>query len=29
LQIANLAGYVIGPSGINWMVSSFLKREGI
>ncbi|KAL9860350.1 putative membrane bound O-acyl transferase, MBOAT [Arabidopsis thaliana] len=29
LMIANLAGYVIGPSGINWMVSSFLKREGV
>ncbi|CAA7055034.1 unnamed protein product [Microthlaspi erraticum] len=29
LMIANLAGYVIGPSGINWLVSSFLTREGI
>ncbi|XP_010415032.1 PREDICTED: putative membrane-bound O-acyltransferase C24H6.01c [Camelina sativa] len=29
LMIANLAGYVIGPSGINWLVSSFLKREGV
>ncbi|XP_047325754.1 membrane-bound O-acyltransferase gup1 [Impatiens glandulifera] len=29
LMVANLVGYVIGPSGINWLVSRFLQREGI
>ncbi|CAN1796342.1 Membrane-bound O-acyltransferase gup1 [Linum perenne] len=29
LMVANLVGYVIGPSGINWLVSKFLTREGL
>lgn len=29
LQVANLVGYVIGPSGINWLVSQFLQKEGM
>ncbi|XP_051146825.1 membrane-bound O-acyltransferase gup1 [Andrographis paniculata] len=29
LMVANLVGFVIGPSGINWLVSVFLKREGL
>ncbi|KAM4118700.1 hypothetical protein ACJW30_03G001300 [Castanea mollissima] len=29
LMIANLVGYVIGPSGINWLVSQFLQKEGL
>lgn len=29
LMVANLAGYVIGPSGINWMISRFLSKEGL
>lgn len=29
LMVANLVGYVIGPSGINWFLSSFLRREGL
>ncbi|XP_044480806.1 membrane-bound O-acyltransferase gup1-like [Mangifera indica] len=29
LMIANLVGYVIGPSGLNWLMSQFLTREGL
>ncbi|CAN0877026.1 Membrane-bound O-acyltransferase GUP1 [Linum grandiflorum] len=29
LMVANLVGYVIGPSGINWLMSKFLTREGL
>ncbi|KDP23321.1 hypothetical protein JCGZ_23154 [Jatropha curcas] len=29
LMVANLVGYVIGPSGINWFTSQFLTREGL
>ncbi|KAK9928886.1 hypothetical protein M0R45_026003 [Rubus argutus] len=29
LMVANLVGFVIGPSGINWLVSQFLRREGL
>ncbi|XP_050223423.1 membrane-bound O-acyltransferase gup1 isoform X2 [Mercurialis annua] len=29
LMVANLVGYVIGPSGINWLVSQFLTRKGL
>ncbi|KAJ0231559.1 MBOAT protein [Hirschfeldia incana] len=29
LMMANLAGYVIGPSGLSRFVSSFLSREGL
>lgn len=29
LQMANLAGYVIGPSGLSLFVSSFLSKEGM
>lgn len=29
LMIANLVGYVIGPSGINWLVSRLLQKDGI
>nr|XP_023885583.1 putative membrane-bound O-acyltransferase C24H6.01c isoform X1 [Quercus suber]XP_023885584.1 putative membrane-bound O-acyltransferase C24H6.01c isoform X2 [Quercus suber] len=29
LMVANLVGYVIGPSGINWLVSQFLQKEGL
>lgn len=29
LMIANLVGYVIGPSGVNWLMSQFLTREGL
>ncbi|KAL0736973.1 hypothetical protein Bca4012_013183 [Brassica carinata] len=29
LMMANLGGYVIGPSGLNWFISSFLRREGV
>ena len=29
LQMANLVGYVIGPSGLSMFVSSFLRREGM
>ncbi|KAL3843599.1 hypothetical protein ACJIZ3_001002 [Penstemon smallii] len=28
LMVANLIGFVIGPSGINWLVSGFLHQEG-
>ncbi|KAL2515774.1 BHLH domain-containing protein [Forsythia ovata] len=27
LQVENLVGFVIGPSGINWLVSEFLRKE--
>ncbi|CAK7340405.1 unnamed protein product [Dovyalis caffra] len=29
LMVANLVGYVIGPSGINWLLSQFLTRQGL
>uniref|UniRef100_A0A2N9IC18 Uncharacterized protein n=1 Tax=Fagus sylvatica TaxID=28930 RepID=A0A2N9IC18_FAGSY len=29
LMVANLVGYVIGPSGIHWLVSQFLQKEGL
>ncbi|XP_057962516.1 membrane-bound O-acyltransferase gup1 isoform X2 [Malania oleifera] len=29
LMVANLIGYVIGPSGINWLISRFLHKEGL
>ncbi|XP_034689607.1 putative membrane-bound O-acyltransferase C24H6.01c isoform X3 [Vitis riparia] len=29
LMVANLVGYVIGPSGINWFISRFLQKEGL
>ncbi|RVW14788.1 Glycerol uptake protein 1 [Vitis vinifera] len=28
-KVANLVGYVIGPSGINWFISQFLQKEGL
>nr|GLL19791.1 putative membrane-bound O-acyltransferase C24H6.01c isoform X2 [Ipomoea trifida] len=28
LMVANLVGFVIGPSGINWLTSAFLQKEG-
>ncbi|XP_009610130.1 membrane-bound O-acyltransferase gup1 isoform X2 [Nicotiana tomentosiformis] len=29
LMVANLVGFVIGPSGINWFLSRFLQKEGL
>ncbi|KAJ9180402.1 hypothetical protein P3X46_008651 [Hevea brasiliensis] len=29
LMVANLVGYVIGPSGINWLISQFLTKKGL
>lgn len=29
LMIANLVGFVIGPSGMNWLVSRFSDKEGL
>lgn len=29
LMVANLVGYVMGPSGINWLISQFLSKEGL
>lgn len=29
LMVANLVGYVIGSSGINWLFSQFLSRQGL
>lgn len=29
LMVANLVGYVIGPSGINWLVSRLLRKDGL
>ncbi|KAB1199160.1 putative membrane-bound O-acyltransferase C24H6.01c [Morella rubra] len=29
LMVANLVGYVIGPSGMNWLISQFLQEEGL
>ncbi|BBG96234.1 Membrane bound O-acyl transferase family protein [Prunus dulcis] len=29
LMVANLVGFVIGPSGISWLISQFLNREGL
>lgn len=28
-MVANLVGYVMGPSGINWLISQFLSKEGL
>ncbi|CAK9154994.1 unnamed protein product [Ilex paraguariensis] len=28
LMVANLVGFVIGPSGIHWLISGFLQEEG-
>ncbi|XP_057807474.1 membrane-bound O-acyltransferase gup1-like isoform X3 [Salvia miltiorrhiza] len=28
LMVANLVGFVIGPSGVNWLVSGFLQEGG-
>ncbi|KAK3030387.1 hypothetical protein RJ639_038915, partial [Escallonia herrerae] len=29
LMVANLVGFVIGPSGINWLMAGFLQKEGL
>ncbi|KAK1324737.1 hypothetical protein QJS10_CPA01g02023 [Acorus calamus] len=29
LMVANLVGYVIGPSGINWLISRLLHKDGL
>ncbi|CAI0434431.1 unnamed protein product [Linum tenue] len=29
LMVANFAGYVVGPSGVNWIISRFSSREGL
>ncbi|MBA0631319.1 hypothetical protein Godav_000202, partial [Gossypium davidsonii] len=29
LMVANLVGYVIGPSGFSWLISQFLSKEGL
>ncbi|BAT93391.1 hypothetical protein VIGAN_07234300 [Vigna angularis var. angularis] len=29
LMVANLVGFVVGPGGINWLLSSFLQKEGL
>ncbi|XP_028768255.1 putative membrane-bound O-acyltransferase C24H6.01c isoform X1 [Neltuma alba] len=29
LMVANLVGFVIGPGGINWLLSSFIRKEGL
>lgn len=29
LMVANLVGYVIGPSGINWLISRLLQKDGL
>ncbi|XP_015953609.1 membrane-bound O-acyltransferase gup1 [Arachis duranensis] len=29
LMVANLVGFVIGPKGINWLLDSFLSKEGL
>ncbi|KAK7390873.1 hypothetical protein VNO78_19031 [Psophocarpus tetragonolobus] len=29
LMVANLVGFVVGPRGINWLLSSFLNKEGL
>lgn len=29
LMVANLAGFVIGPSGINWLISRLLQKDGL
>ncbi|KAK9087548.1 hypothetical protein Syun_029942 [Stephania yunnanensis] len=28
-KVANLVGYVIGPSGINWFITRFLQKDGL
>lgn len=29
LMVANLVGYVIGPSGANWLISRFIQKDGL
>lgn len=29
VQVANLVGYVVGLSSINWLISHFLQKEGM
>ncbi|KAL9317143.1 hypothetical protein ACSQ67_013660 [Phaseolus vulgaris] len=29
LMVANLVGFVVGPGGINWLLSSFLHKDGL
>lgn len=29
LMVANLVGYVMGPSGLNWLVSRLLQKDGL
>ncbi|KAH1035650.1 hypothetical protein GLYMA_20G116900v4 [Glycine max] len=29
LMVANLVGFVVGPTGINWLLSSFLNNNGL
>ncbi|KAK7343407.1 hypothetical protein VNO77_12121 [Canavalia gladiata] len=29
LMVANLVGFVVGPRGLNWLLSSFLRNEGL
>ncbi|OIW02345.1 hypothetical protein TanjilG_11239 [Lupinus angustifolius] len=29
LMVANLVGFVVGPRGINWLLSSFINKEGL
>ncbi|KAL5989464.1 hypothetical protein ACLOJK_010356 [Asimina triloba] len=29
LMVANLVGYVIGPSGINWLISRLRQKDGL
>ncbi|KAF3796764.1 putative membrane-bound O-acyltransferase C24H6-01c [Nymphaea thermarum] len=29
LMIANLVGYVIGPSGVDWLISRMLRKDGL
>lgn len=29
MQVANLVGFVIGASGINWLTSRFLEKDGM
>ncbi|KAJ0965864.1 hypothetical protein J5N97_027002 [Dioscorea zingiberensis] len=29
LMVANLAGYVIGPTGINWLITRLLQKDGL
>ncbi|XP_042476541.1 membrane-bound O-acyltransferase gup1 isoform X3 [Macadamia integrifolia] len=29
LMVANFAGYVVGPSGVKWLISRFLQKDGL